>query len=471
MKSRYYCTFLAVLVLAAAQLASGTPLDDYVAKADDSYTYSVVKTDVGPGYTAYILDMTSQSWRSKDEVDRPLWKHWLTIVRPANATADKALLWINGGSNNRSAPDSADKMLVGIALGAGAVVADLKMVPNQPLMFPDGGRPRSEDGIIAYSFSKCLATGDNSWPLLLPMVKSAVRAMDTVQSHLKSLDSGALDIKQFVVSGGSKRGWTTWLTAAVDKRVVAIAPAVIDVLNMDEQMKHHFAAYGFYSDAIADYGEMKVFERLDTPEGQALTKIVDPYEYRDRYAGIPKCLINSSGDQFFLPDSAQFYFDNLPGEKYLRYVPNTDHGLGNSDAIQSLLVFYQSILKNAPRPKFTWSVRDDGSIEVSTTTAPKEVKLWQATNPKARDFRLEIIGPVWTSSDLAAASPGKYVAKVPKPEEGWTAFFVELTFDSGGPLPYKFTTEVHVVPETLPFADKLSFEGTGSVNSVLAAAQ
>jgi len=471
MKSRYYCTFLAVLVLAAAQLASGTPLDDYVAKADDSYTYSVVKTDVGPGYTAYILDMTSQSWRSKDEVDRPLWKHWLTIVRPANATADKALLWINGGSNNRSAPDSADKMLVGIALGAGAVVADLKMVPNQPLMFPDGGRPRTEDGIIAYSFSKCLATGDNSWPLLLPMVKSAVRAMDTVQSHLKSLDSGALDIKQFVVSGGSKRGWTTWLTAAVDKRVVAIAPAVIDVLNMDEQMKHHFAAYGFYSDAIADYGEMKVFERLDTPEGQALTKIVDPYEYRDRYAGIPKCLINSSGDQFFLPDSAQFYFDNLPGEKYLRYVPNTDHGLGNSDAIQSLLVFYQSILKNAPRPKFTWSVRDDGSIEVSTTTAPKEVKLWQATNPKARDFRLEIIGPVWTSSDLAAASPGKYVAKVPKPEEGWTAFFVELTFDSGGPLPYKFTTEVHVVPETLPFADKLSFEGTGSVNSVLAAAQ
>ena len=471
MKSHYRFTVLAVLVLAAAQFASGTPLDDYVAKPDESYTYSVVKTVSGLGYTAYILDMTSQSWRSKDEVDRPLWKHWLTIVKPANATGDKTLLWINGGSNNRSAPDSADKMLVGIALGAGAVVADLKMVPNQPLMFPDGGRPRSEDGIIAYSFNKCLATGDNSWPLLLPMVKSAVRAMDTVQSHLKSLDTGALDIKQFVVSGGSKRGWTTWLTAAVDKRVVAIAPAVIDVLNMDEQMKHHFAAYGFYSDAIADYGEMKVFERLDTPEGQALTKFVDPYEYRDRYAGIPKCLINSSGDQFFLPDSAQFYFHDLPGEKYLRYVPNTDHGLGNSDAIQSLLVFYQSILKNAPRPKFSWSVKDDGSIEANTTTAPTAVKLWQATNPKARDFRLEIIGPVWKSSDLNAGSPGKYVAKVPKPDEGWTAFFVELTFDSGGPLPYKFTTEVHVVPETLPFADKLSFEGAGSVDSALAAAE
>jgi len=455
MKSHHYTTLLAVLVLAVAQLATGTPLDDYIAKPDDSYTYSVVKTVSGLGYTAYILDMTSQTWRNKDEVDRPEWKHWLTIVRPANATGDKALLWITGGSNGRPAPESPDKMLVGIALSAGAVVAEIKMVPNEPLVFPDGGRPRSEDGIIAYSFSKCLATGDNSWPLLLPMVKSAVRAMDTIQSHLKSLNSGALDIKQFVVSGGSKRGWTTWLTAAVDKRVVAIAPAVIDVLNMDEQMRHHFAAYGFFSDAIADYGEMKVFERLDTPEGQALTKIVDPYDYRDRYAAIPKYLINSSGDQFFLPDSAQFYFHDLPGEKFLRYVPNTDHGLGNSDAIQSLLVFYQSILKNAPRPKFTWSVKNDGSIEVSTTTAPKEVKLWQATNPKARDFRLEIIGPVWKSSDLAAAGPGKYVANVPKPAEGWTAFFVELTFDSGGPLPYKFTTEVHVVPDTLPFADKL----------------
>jgi PhoPQ-activated pathogenicity-related protein len=455
MKSHYRLTFLAVFVLTAAQFALATPLDDYVAKPDTNYTYSLVKTVDGPGYTAYIIDMTSQKWRSKDEVDRPLWKHWLVIVKPANAASDKALLWIDGGSNGRPAPDSPDKMLVGIALGAGAVVADLKMVPNEPLVFPDGGRPRSEDGIIAYTFSKWLATGDNTWPLLLPMVKSAVRGMDTVQKFLKSPDNGGLDIKKFVVSGGSKRGWTTWLTAAVDKRVIAIAPAVIDVLNMDEQMRHHFAAYGFYSQAIEDYGEMDIFSRLDTPEGQKLVKVVDPYEYRDRYANIPKFGINSSGDQFFLPDSAQFYFHDLPGEKYIRYVPNTNHSLGGSDAPQSLLVFYQSVLKNASRPKFSWSVKDDGSIEVHTITAPKEVKLWQATNPKARDFRLETIGRAWTSSELPASSPGKYIAKVPKPDEGWTAFFAELTFDSGGPIPYKFTTEVHVVPDTLPFADKL----------------
>jgi len=453
MKSRRFFKFLAVLILSTACLALGTPLDDYVAAPDASYRYDVVKTVKGPGYTACIIDMISQSWRTKDEVDKPLWQHWLTIVRPDGAKADTALLFINGGSSGRPAPEDADKMLAGMALAANAVVADLRTVPNEPLVFADDpNNRRSEDAIIAYSYVKCLQTGDTTWPLLLPMVKSAVRAMDTVQKHLSSLDTGSMDIKKFVVSGGSKRGWTTWLTAAVDKRVVAIAPAVIDVLNMDEQMKHHFAAYGFYSQAIGDYQSLNVFDKLFSPEGQMLIKIVDPYEYRDRYAGIPKFLLNSSGDQFFLPDSAQFYYHDLPGEKHLRYVPNTDHGLGNSDAVQSLMAFFQSILAGSSRPDFSWSVKPDGSIEVQTTTKPLAAKLWQATNPKARDFRKEIIGPVWKDAPLEQQGGGKYIAKVPEPAEGWTAFFVELTFDSGGAFPHKFTTEVHVVPDKLPFA-------------------
>ncbi len=449
MKSRIQILTM-VLVLVAAQFAFGTPLDDYVKAPDANYRYSVVNTIPGAGYTAYVLDMTSQSWRSKNEVDRTLWKHWLTIIKPDRATSNKALLLITGGSNNSSAPTQANSIVAGIALLTNTVIAELKMVPNQPLNFPDGGRPRSEDAIIAYTYDKYMATGDNTWPLLLPMTKSAVRAMDTIHSHILSVSNGKLDINEFVVSGGSKRGWTTWLTAAVDKRVIAIIPAVIDVLNMGEQMKHHFSAYGFYSSAIRDYSEMKVFERLDTPRGQTLRKVVDPYEYRSRYT-MPKFLVNSSGDQFFLPDSAQFYFHDLPGPKYLRYIPNTDHGL-NMDAYTSVSVFYGAILKGSPLPKFSWKVRDDNAIEVSTKTAPTAVTLWQATNENARDFRLETIGAVWTSSDLGAHGGGTYIAKIAEPKKGWTAFFVELSYDSGGPIPYKFTTQVKVVPETLPFA-------------------
>ncbi len=464
MKSNFYLVTLAVLVLITPQLAFGTALDDYVAAHDANYRYSLVNTIEGEGYTAYVLDMTSQVWRNGLEVDRTLWQHWLTIIKPDKATGDKALLWINGGSNNDSAPTKADSMLVNIALSTSTVVADLRMVPNQPLTFPDGGRPRYEDAIIAYTYDKCMATGDETWPLLLPMVKSAVRAMDTVQKHVSSVTGGAVAVKKFVVAGASKRGWTTWLTAAVDKRVTAIAPAVIDVLNMGEQMKHHFSAYGFYSDAIRDYGEMKVFERLDTPRGQTLRKLIDPYEYRSRYT-MPKFLINSSGDQFFLPDSAQFYFHDLLGPKYLRYIPNTDHGL-NIDALTSLSMFYKSILRGSPLPKFSWKVRDDGVIEVNTQTTPAAVKLWQATNENARDFRLETIGAVWTSTDLGARGGGTYIAKIAKPKKGWTAFFVELIYDSGGPVPYKFTTQVHVVPQRLPFADKFSFDSDAGLESL-----
>jgi len=446
---------LSVLVFARPQFVFATALDDYVKKPDANYKYSVVNTIKEKGYTAYVLDMTSQVWRNGLEVDRTLWRHWLTIIKPDKVHSDIGLLWINGGSNNDAAPSKADMMLVNIALSSGTVVADLRMVPNQPLTFPDGGRPRYEDAIIAYTFDKCLATGDQTWPLLLPMVKSAVRAMDTVEKYVASVSGGEVAVKKFVVSGASKRGWTTWLTAAVDKRVAAIAPAVIDVLNMKESMKHHFSAYGFYAPAIRDYEEMKIFDRLGTAKGEAMRKLVDPYEYRSRYT-MPKFLVSSTGDQFFLPDSAQFYFHDLPGAKYLRYIPNTDHGL-NADAAVSLLVFYNSVLRNSALPKFTWKVEGDKIGVKPISGKLKEVNLWQATNPRARDFRVEKIGRVWKSSPLKVNENGvRFDVRVAEPKKGWTAFFVEMVYDSGTPIPYKFTTQVHVVPQRLPFADKLA---------------
>jgi PhoPQ-activated pathogenicity-related protein len=459
MKVKNCFVALSVLVLVTAQLAFGTTLDDYVAKPDSNYRYSLANTVKGKGFTGYVLDMTSQSWRSKAEVDRTLWKHWLTIIKPDSASGDKALLWINGGSNNgRGVPDFVDPILRLIALKSNTVVADLRMVPNQPLKFSDDDSRRSEDAIIAYTFDKYIKTGDGTWPVLLPMVKSAVRAMDTVQKHILDVSEGKLDIKQFVVSGGSKRGWTTWLTAVVDSRVVAIMPLIIDVLNMNEQMKHHFSAYGFYSQVIQDYVKMKVFERMDTAEGQELLKIVDPYEYRSRIT-IPKYVVNSTGDQFFLPDSAQFYFHELKGEKYLRYVPNTDHGLGGSDTPFSMLVFYQSVLADLTRPKFGWALKDDRLVVWQISGVPKLVNLWQATATETRDFRRETIGRAWKKTPLTDEGGGVYVGKVPEPEKGWTAFFIEMVYDSGGQYPYKFTTQIHVVPHRLPFADKVSFDG------------
>lgn len=67
----------------------------------------------------------------------------------------------------------------------------------------------------------------------------------------------------------------------------------------------------------------------------------DPYEYRARLT-MPKMIINATGDQFFVPDSSRFYFDALPGEKHLRYVPNADHSMRHTDVDETVLAFYRS---------------------------------------------------------------------------------------------------------------------------------
>ncbi len=121
--------------------------------------------------------------------------------------------------------------------------------------------------------------------------------------------------------GDPSEGWTTWLTGALDKRVVAIAPIVIDVLNVRKSMEHHFAAYGFWAPSVGDYVAHSLMQRMEHPRIQELYQLVDPYYYRHRLT-MPKFVLNAAGDQFFLPDSSQFYWNDLRGEKYLRYVPN-----------------------------------------------------------------------------------------------------------------------------------------------------
>lgn len=191
--------------------------------------------------------------------------------------------------------------------------------------------------------------------------------------------------------------------------------------------------------------------------------IEDPYVYRHRARlRIPKYLVHASGDQFFLPDNSRFYFKDLEGEKYIRYVPNTRHNLGGSDARESLLTFYQSILANRPRPKFSWTGAADGSIRVDVTDRPASVNLWQATNPKARDFRLDVIGAAYTSTRLMEESPGVYVARVVKPAEGFTAFFVELVYDSGFRNPWKFTTSMKGSLESRDTCSERSASGLSS---------
>jgi PhoPQ-activated pathogenicity-related protein len=445
---------VALLLIAAPGFAQETALDRYISKPDPAYQWKLVKTIPGQGYQGFVLELTSQTWRSAAEVDRPVWKHWLTIVKPDRITTSTGLLYIGGGSNRDPAPSEVSARTSMLAVESNSVVADLGMVPNQPLFFSDSkDKGRSEDDLIAYTRVKHMATKDDEWLVRLAMVKSGVRALDAMQEFMASDAGGRIKVDHFVVAGGSKRGWTTWLVAAVDKRVVAIVPLVIDALNSEVITRHHYEAYGFFSPALGDYVRHGLFpSKVGTPEYQAILAIEDPYNYRNRdRLKIPKFLINASGDQFFLPDNSQFYYGDLQGEKHLRYVPNAKHDLNGTDARESLLAFYEAILAGKPRPRFSWTKEKDGTLVVKTTDKPREVLLWQATNPRARDFRVDTIGRVYQSTVLKPEANGTYVGRVSKPADGFTAFFIELTYESGGKYPFKFSTEVSVVPDVLPF--------------------
>lgn len=442
-----------LFILTAAALSlpgADTGLDKYVHAPDPAYKYELVKTIPGSGFTTYVIDLTSQQWRTAADVNLPLWKHWLTIIRPDEVQGTSGLLFISGGSVTSAMPAKPNPAYVDMATATHSVVAELSGIPNEPLTFTDEKRTRNEDAIIAYTWVKYLKTGDETWPLRMPMTKAAVRAMDTVTAFSATAAGGGVNVEKFFVAGASKRGWTTWTTAAVDKRVIGFSPLVIDMLNMTKSFEHHFEAYGAYSEAINDYVEMGLMNVQYTPQYTALMKLVEPFSYRDRYT-MPKLIINAAGDQYFLPDSSQFYFDQLPGEKYLRYVPNTNHSLANSDARESLVAFYDAVLHDKPRPKFSWTFEKNGDIAVTCTDKPSEVKIWAANNPDKRDFRLLTVGPAYKGTVLTSADGKVFIGHPDKPGKGWTAYFVELTFPSGTKYPFKFTTGVRVTPDTLPF--------------------
>ncbi len=430
-----------------------TPLDEYVDKPDPTYNYKLVNTIKGEGVTTYVVEMTSQTWLSTEEVDKPVWKHWMVITRPDEVKTSTGLLYIAGGSNESNPPNKIDPLTSQLALGSHSIVTELNMIPNQPLTFNGETRTRKEDSMIAYTWNKFLRTGDPKWPARLPMTKAAVRAMDTITSFCAGDDCGNVAVDKFVVCGGSKRGWTTWTTAAVDDRVVAIVPFVIDMLNVEPSFQHHWEAYGFWAPAVGDYVAEKVMQWSGSPQYKALMKIVEPFEYRHRLT-MPKYIVNATGDQFFLPDSSQFYYDELSGPKWLRYVPNAEHSLGGTDVPFTLLSFYNAIINDTKLPEYSWTVEEDDSIHVKTKDKPSAVKLWQATNAETRDFRVDKIGRVWKSQRLEPSEDGTYVGKVEKPEKGYTAFMVELTYPNPGSPSFKVTTQVKIVPDVLPFEYK-----------------
>src|SRR5438093_5246449 len=145
MRERCTPVLAAVLVLTLALCPTGygqepaslrkTALDEYIAKPDPSYSWKVVNTIPGDAYTTFVVDMQSQTWRAAPEVDRAVWQHWLVIVKPNTVKQDTAFLTIGGGKNGGPAPAGPSPQTITFAKATNTVVAELRMIPNQPLIF------------------------------------------------------------------------------------------------------------------------------------------------------------------------------------------------------------------------------------------------------------------------------------------------------------------------------------------------
>ncbi len=427
---------------AFAEKAPG-PLAKYVAQPDDSYKWVKRREGDLQGGKFVELILTSQTWRGI------VWKHSLFIFKPAETPdASQALLLIAGGGwrpeleqpptdPNQKLPKEA---MIVAALGnhLKAPVATILHVPQQPIF--DG---LSEDAAISYTFEQYMKTGDDTWPLLLPMVKSAIRGMDATQEFAKQ--EWQLDIEHFTVTGASKRGWTTWLTGAMDARANAIAPMVIDTLNMNEQMKHQFASWGKYSEQIEDYTEKGLQNIFETPRGRALTEIVDPFYYREQLDK-PKLILNGTNDRYWALDATNLYWNDLPGEKHVLYVPNRGHDLNDLPrVVGTVAALHQSAAGRLKLPTLDWKHEDNGTGHLLTVTSdlqPKTVSAWVAKS-KTKDFRES----VWSAEKMDLAD-GKFAHTEKNGDGGYTAVFAEALYEFGeGSMPFYLSTNVQIFGE------------------------
>jgi PhoPQ-activated pathogenicity-related protein len=417
-----------------------TALLRYLNNGDAAYGWTLRDSMSYRNIKGYFFELVSQQWQGIT------WRHELTVVVPDKIKSDAALLWITGNDNDetghpkfRKKTDDENVAMAQIAMASGAVTAVLRQVPNQPLF---GGLKESE--MMVYTLHQYLEKNDDSWPAHFPMVKSAIKAMDAMQEFV--LRRRQTELSRFVVSGGSKRGGIAWLVGAVgDRRVAAIAPAVIDMLRMPEQMDYQ---HDLFADERNEeekaYASLGISAKHPSPHSESIVRMIDPYTYLSNIT-MPKLIILAANDDFWPVDAFRFYEQKLKGDYRLCIVPNAGHALGDKkQALGTLNLFFKRIAAREPYPECKWNMSIKKGIAALSVEGTKdglmEISLWTATSD-TRDFRKS----EWTKTKLPTKRKAhKATAEITLPETGYKAFFVELKYKAQE-YPGSFTTRTYVV--------------------------
>jgi PhoPQ-activated pathogenicity-related protein len=407
-----------------------TALDRFLAKPEPAYHWEEIKDGEFANTKDEVnLRLTSQTWQGKP------WEHRLQVFLPqatpeTEIIPDAAVIWVTFGNG------SLGETVLGqsLAKATGAVTVNLFGVPNQPLY------GKSEDALIAYTFAQYLQTGDESWPLLFPMTKSVTKAMDAISEWSEKTQGHK--ITRFIITGGSKRGWTTYLAAEGDKRVVGIVPLVYDNLNIGAQLENQKKTWGAVSDQIGDYAKLDLPNQADNPRGKQLLSMVDPYAMIDRLT-IPKLLIMATNDRYWAHNSFRVYEKELPKPWNLFYVPNAPHtlGAGQLSAGMAAAGWSRRILRGAPMPTLTLTQTEANNqrtfalkVEGGPAEALRIARLWHTAAPTA-DLRTA----KWESLELEPRN-GLYQASIPV-ADGHEAAFAEVEIGDAR-LPIKLSSTI-----------------------------
>ena len=516
------------VLLAALLTSPGTDaalLDDYVNAGPAYLRYEHLPSlamngsgkafDKHLSWTAACLNVTSQKWLTEDDWGADWggkdaeWWHLVYIITPSEIkTPGWRNIYVTGGQNDDKQYDSNNEDMITtatLAMTSGAMTVAQFQVPNVPFYIRSEPAPQqrlTQDHALAHSFVHYMDYirdgGDSAdlpaaeWVLLLPMVKAGFAAMAAVDHFLAAAATAAIASVEaetkvnWQVTGASKRGWVAWLMGAVDaarpaeQQVVrSIAPIVLDGLNFHEFFHLHYGSYGGWSFPMEAFVDVGFTGRIDSPEMQTLLDVMDPYNYLDRMAGLPKLVSDGTGDEWFIPDDSRNWIDRAVqyGPVSLSMIPDAEHSMvtGLASLLPNLGSFFYNVAKGRTNPSISWTADyDAGQIVLQVDPAHKDLKrsvqMWhsvtcQGDSPR-RDFRMinndllntggcpcgqvvpgsdtqcfNLWAGIWQNStlsaDLALDSGGLiYSASVKAPrdiEKRWEAFFLTVTFHEAAP--------------------------------------
>ena len=428
-----------------------TSMKDYIDSTKNEFSYEIEDVFYEDEWTGYHIRMTSGEWLDSKKVENVDWLHYVDIVIPKETQTDTGIMFIDSGVNDENY-FRLDSTSVSYALRTKSVIVNIHNIPAQPVNFLASDQESFyEDDLIAYAWNQFLEGGakqkDIEWLPRLPMTRAVVRSMDLAQEI--TLQNN-VNVKDFVVSGASKRGWTAWTTAAVDDRVVAVVPMVIDMLNMVPSFENHYRSYGEFSPAVQSYVNYNIQDWMETDEFKTLMSYVEPYYFKEKFT-MPKYLINAGSDEFFSTDSWRFYYDELPGDKLLRYVPNTNHSLNGRYLNDDLISYFYRIINDIDMPTLKWELSDNNLNVVLDYEGNYNVSIWNAKNQNGRDFRLWQEGELWQKINIQKSNDNNYQVEIKDKSNGYEAIMMEFTIDPESEFPLIISTGPFVIPESYPF--------------------